>query len=385
MPLVHVTQIEPSSLTSFVDNRITGITNIISGNLISVRDLSESNSGKIDILSGDFDSLVTSFSDYSGRQDAIESDISDINFDISQLKTSTGVIDDKIESVSGSVFSSLDSFESSLDTISDDVSSLDTKIENIEETVSNSISSFSSSIYNTLETVNAISGNVLLKSGNLSDLESTSSGQRNLNLQRQYLFLGVENFSPLSGHVTGHPLDYYAGTTGFRLGDNLTGVFSRIQRPALVFLKNGNIGSRSFASFILPNNWDRRRIYPKVYCLTTGGLTSATVSWGLAASFFDDDQRLSGSSLVQNYHNISSVFSDGSSISGKLSINPRPASGMWISGSSSGNQIFDQLCILKVFRNDNADDTLPSGQFAFLLGVGIEYYITGAVSPPWGE
>jgi ABC-type transporter Mla subunit MlaD len=387
---IHAKQIDEVSLSSLVSSIVTGVTEPLEESLDNLELYFNQLSGSVSLISGNLDDLSDSFFDHSGRLDTIESELNDNQSFLNILSGNVNTLSGDIFAISGLTFSALNSFQSSLDSYEDDLIDFNVQLNALESGVSETLANFSSQINDIDSTLSDISGAQLLKNNNLSDLQSIASGQRNLNVQKQYMFLEPRKF--ILTDTTISP-DTYAVPTGYVHGLPTGNTLTRIHQQVLSFGKNATALGTSLTNkidawclFAFPNNWDKRAVYPKVYCTTTGAGTNVDVCWGLVGEFYGAGQRLLGSGSASEFHNVIVNLSNASTISGILGVGPSPVSGMWITGAPSGDPGFDHLCVLKIRRRDIVGvDTLGANIAAMLLGVGIEYSITGTISPTWAS
>ena len=377
MSRIHVNQIDETSLNlrinTLANAQVTGVQSSISGIESDITHLQ----GDVASISGEVVILSSNFNDQSGRLDTFEGDFYNFQSSLSQISGGVNTLSGVILGVSGELSTSIDNLEFTVDSFTGDIS-----------TLSSSVSSINSNVSDLTSKVNILSGdlvdldsNKLNKSSNLSDLAIRDSGLANLNLRQQYVWLRPSDFA--TGTATSAPsLSRYNpvfGTTG-------VGIYSRLSFETWQF--NGNGVREMFCLFSLPGNWNKGRIYPKIYSMVTTGigadvLTSGDALWRVHAEYFDNGSFISGGGCPS--FNIKSIYTGDTSVTGVLSIAPSLCSGMQVSGINSGDSDFDKLIILKVQRDaaDSEDNLGPTLAVNF-IGLGIEYTVTGS-STRWAQ
>lgn len=382
---IHAKQIDSGSLNSFVRTVTSGIVQDISLDVTDLQSDVLTLQDNYEFLSGQFTEIEENFVTYSGMQNTLISDIGDISVTLASLSGDMVGYNSELDALSGYSTSIYNTLDSEVDNLYNSIDSLNTTLVNYQLSVDQSLNNLSTSISSLNNQMSTFSTGRLLRNSNLSDLSNNNSGLRNLNIQKQYQYL---KSNPDFNWLSGHDLTISARQSGYSHGVPVANGLQRISLPVLGFGKNivnfpqATCGTTAWTQFILPNNWNKRRIYPKIYATTTGVGTSASVCWGITAEYFDNSMRLLGSGVNSTNHVVITDFYNDTSISGTLAVGPSTVSGFMMTGSASGDAGFDNLCVLRIQRLENASDTMAYN--VFLLGVGIEYTITGT-SPMWAD
>ncbi len=375
---IHVNQIDENSLSgkiaSIIEPLLTGLDSSVSGAVSDISDLSSD----VSSISGSMITLETDISNQSGRLSNFESDFYNFQSGLNSVSGNNATLSGDLNNLSGDLSNQISDVEYNLNLFTGDVSDLNSSVSSINSSlgiISGQFISLSGDL-STLDTVK------LESSLNLSDLSNKASGLANLNLRHQYLWLNPADFVIGATAATGPILSTYQpvfGSTGI-------GTYSRLSVPILQYTGFG--AREAFCTFSLPSNWDKGRVYPKIYSTpvsSTGTLLNTGTGnaiWKLSAEYFNDNTLISGRGAPEFV--IKSSYTGSSNPSGVLSIAPSVCSGMTISGVNNNNG-FDNLIILKVARDpaeteDDLDRTVNLG----LLKIGLEYTVTGS-STRWAE